>query len=302
MNIRKYEAFVRAVELGSLSKAAEELEYTQSGISHMMQSLEDEVGFPLMVRTSAGILPNTEGEMLLPVIRQLLRTNEALEQNIAKIKGADIGRIRIAAYPSVATYWLPRVIAGFQKDYPNVEIQITEGGADIIEGVMARREADLCLYAGGEGHDFEWLPLRHDRMLALVPPGHPLAEGAVVPLSALSSEPFIMPMPGYDGEVHNILEKLAHRPRILFSACSDYAIISMVAEGLGVSILSELLLRNYPNGAVALPMDPPQSRTLGMGVPQVKAASPVTRNFMRYIQAYVKQEGNANDFSTNCTI
>ena len=182
VNIRKYEAFVRAVELGSLSKAAEELGYTQSGISHMMQSLEDEVGFPLMVRTSSGIVPNTEGEMLLPIIRQLLRTNESLEQNIAKIKGADIGRIRIAAYPSVATYWLPAIIAGFQKDYPNVEIQIIEGGTDIIEGAMERREADLCLYAGGEGKNFEWLPLCEDQMLALVPPGHPLAEGAFVPL------------------------------------------------------------------------------------------------------------------------
>mgnify|MGYP002556107571 CR=1 FL=1 len=69
MNIKKYEAFVRAVELGSLSKAAEELGYTQSGISHMMQSLEEEVGFPLMTRTSSGIMPNTEGEMLLPTIR-----------------------------------------------------------------------------------------------------------------------------------------------------------------------------------------------------------------------------------------
>ena len=124
MNIRKYEAFVRAVELGSLSKAAEELGYTQSGISHLMQSLEDEVGFSLMVRTSTGISPNTVGEMLLPVIRELLRTSEALEQHIAQIKGADIGSIRIAAYPSVATYWLPQIIASFQKDYPNVEIQI----------------------------------------------------------------------------------------------------------------------------------------------------------------------------------
>ena len=140
MNIRKYEAFVRAVELGSLSKAAEELGYTQSGISHMMQSLEDEVGFPLMVRTSAGILPNTEGEMLLPIIRQLLRTNESLEQNIAKIKGADIGCIRIAAYPSVATYWLPGIIALFQKDYPNVEIQIIAvcGLCDSKEWILAQ--------------------------------------------------------------------------------------------------------------------------------------------------------------------
>ena len=71
MNIRKYEAFVRAVELGSLSKAAEELGYTQSGISHMMQSLEEEVGFPLLVRTSAGIQPNHEGELLLPVRQDL---------------------------------------------------------------------------------------------------------------------------------------------------------------------------------------------------------------------------------------
>lgn len=57
MNIRKYEAFVRAIELGSLSKAAEQLGYTQSGISHMMQSLEDEVGFPLLVRSSSASCP-----------------------------------------------------------------------------------------------------------------------------------------------------------------------------------------------------------------------------------------------------
>lgn len=289
MNIRKYEAFVRAVELGSLSKAAEELGYTQSGISHMMQSLEDEVGFPLMVRTSAGILPNTEGELLLPTIRQLLRTNESLEQHIAKINGADIGCIRIAAYPSVAIYWLPKIIRAFQQEYPNVEIQIIEGGGDIVEPVMSRREADLCLYAGGEGKEFEWMPLCRDQLLALVPPGHPLAERDSVPLEALVQEQFIMPMPGYDGEVHTILDKTSRWPHILFSACSDYAIVSMVAQGLGVSILPELLLRNYANDAVALPMDPPQYRMLGMGVPQMRAASLVTRNFMRYVQAYVEQ-------------
>ena len=288
MNIRKCEAFVRAVELGSLSKAAEELGYTQSGISHMMQSLEEEVGFPLMVRTSSGIQANSEGEMLLPVIRQLLNTNESLEQYIAKIKGADTGRIRIAAYPSVATYWLPGIIRDFQKDYPHVEIQIIEGGTDIIEGAMERREADLCLYAGGEGKNFEWLPLCEDQMLALVPPGHPLAEGEFVPLEGFLTEHFIMPMQGYDGEVHDILAKLPQQPHILFSACSDYAIISMVAKGLGVSILAGLLLRNYPNDAVALPIRPAQSRMLGMGVPQVKAASPMTKNFMRYVQAYVE--------------
>ena len=288
MNIKKYEAFVRAVELGSLSKAAEELGYTQSGISHMMQSLEDEVGFSLMVRTSAGIVPNTEGELLLPIIRQLLNTNESLEQYIGKIKGVDIGRIRIASYPSVAAYWLPAIIRDFQKDYPSVEIQITEGGVDTIDGMMSRREADLCLNAEPGERDYEWIPLCRDQQLALVPPGHPLAAGKAMPLDAFLTEHFIMPMPGYDVEVRRILEQLPKTPDIRFSACSDYAIISMVTEGLGVSILAELLLRNYPNDAVALPIDPPQYRTLGLGVPQLKTASPVTRNFIRYVQTYVK--------------
>ena len=288
MNIRKYEAFVRAVELGSLSKAAEELGYTQSGISHMMQSLEEEVGFSLMVRTSSGIQANSEGEMLLPVIRQLLNTNESLEQYIAKIKGADTGRIRIAAYPSVATYWLPGIIRDFQKDYPHVEIQIIEGGSDTIEEIMANRQAELCLYAGGEGKGFEWLPLRRDRLRALVPPDHPLSRESAVPLEALLNEEFIMPMPGYDGEVRFILDKLPRWPHILSSACSDYSIINMVAEGLGVSILPDLQLENYSHKAVALPMEPPQERTLGLGVPQMKTASPVTRNFIQYVKRYVE--------------
>ncbi len=287
MNIRKYEAFARAVELGSLSKAAEELGYTQSGISHMMQSLEEEVGFPLMVRTPSGIQPNHEGELLLPVIRQLLSTNESLEQHIARIKGADTGRIRVAAYPSVATYWLPGILRDFQKDYPKVEIQIIEMGSGAIETLMRGRQADLCIYAGGEGRDFEWIPLCRDRMLALVPPGHPLAREGRAPLEALAAEKFIMPMPDYDGEVRYILHKMPRMPQILFSACSDYAIINMVTEGLGVSILPELLLKNYGHAAVALPMDPPQERMLGMGVPQVKGASPVTVNFMRYVERYV---------------
>lgn len=290
MNIRKYEAFVRAVELGSLSKAAEELGYTQSGISHMMQSLEEEVGFPLLVRTSSGIQPNHEGQLLLPVIRQLLNAGESLEQHIARIQGADTGRIRIAAYPSVATYWLPAILRDFQKDYPKVEIQIIEMGSGAIEELMKNRQADLCIYAGGEGRDFEWIPLCRDRMLALVPPASPLAAEEYLPLQALLKEKFIMPMPDYDGEVRFILDKLPRWPQILFSACSDYAIINMVTEGLGVSVLSELLLKNYSHHAVAIPMDPPQERMLGMGVPSLHAVSPVTQNFMEYVKRYVAEQ------------
>ena len=287
LNIKKYEAFVRAVELGSLSKASEELGYTQSGISHMMQSLEDEVGFPLMVRTSAGIVPNNEGEMLLPIIRQLLSTNESLEQYIAKIKGADTGRIRIAAFPSVATYWLPHIIRRFLQDFPDVDIQLYEDTAESIENIMAGRKADMCLYTGGLRQPFEWYPLWRDQVLALVPPDHPLTERDSVSVADLRTEQIIMPTAGYEYAVDNILSQLK-QPRISLTSTNDFAMISMVVEGLGIAIMPELILRNYRNDAVAIPLDPPQYRTIGMGIPQVKTASPVTRNFMKYVQDYVR--------------
>ena len=83
MNIRKYEAFVKAVELGSLSKAAEQLGYTQSGISHMMQSLEDEVGFPLMVRTSTlGYAAIRIRPVSIPLIFEMCCSKDSLVFNI----------------------------------------------------------------------------------------------------------------------------------------------------------------------------------------------------------------------------
>ena len=290
MNIRKYEAFVRAVELGSLSKAAEQLGYTQSGISHMMQSLEEEVGFPLMVRTSAGIKPNSEGQMLLPVIRELLSASESLEQHIARIKGVDSGRIRIACYASIAAYWLPAIIAAFRKDYPHVEVEIIEAGSRQIEHMMEERQVDLCIYAGGHDRGYEWIPLKTDRMLVLVEPNHPLAGEKWVNYEQLAREQFIAPMQLYDGEVFEILSRFPVQPVTAFSACSDYAIINMVGMGLGVSILPELLVKNYSGGTSALELEPPVSRTLGMGVPQMKTVSPVTKCFMKYVEQYIAEQ------------
>ena len=290
MNIRKIEAFVRAVELGSLSKAAEELGYTQSGISHMMQSLEEEVGFPLMVRTSAGIKPNSEGQMLLPVIRELLSASESLEQHIARIKGVDSGRIRIACYASIAAYWLPAIIAAFRKDYPHVEVEIIEAGSRQIEHMMEERQVDLCIYAGGHDRGYEWIPLKTDRMLVLVEPNHPLAGEKWVNYEQLAREQFIAPMQLYDGEVFEILSRFPVQPVTAFSACSDYAIINMVGMGLGVSILPELLVKNYSGGTSALELEPPVSRTLGMGVPQMKTVSPVTKCFMKYVEQYIAEQ------------
>ena len=133
------------------------------------------------------------------------------------------------------------------------------------------------------------MPLCEDRMLVLLSANNPLAELKGVPAAELEKEKFIIPIKEYDGEGYDILDTFSKRPETAFSACSDYAIVNMVRLGLGVSILPELLVKNYDNGAVAREMDPPRSRVLGMGVPQIKAVSPVTRNFMRYVEEFVEK-------------
>lgn len=296
MNIKKYEAFIRAVELGSLSKAAEELGYTQSGISHMMQSLEEEVGFPLLVRTPSGIVPNAEGEMLLPAIRRLLSTNDALAQTIAKIKGADTGKVRVIAFPSVAAYWLPAIAGRFQKDYPQVEVMIREGDEDTVAGAMEAHEVDLCIDAGGTARTLEWTPLCRDRLMAVFPQGHRLAGEPVVTLEMLRGERLLLPQKGYGCEARPVLERLPEESRVRFITCSEYVALSMVTAGLGVSVLPELLLRHYQAGTVSVPLEPAQYRTLGMGVPRRAAASPAVQNFMGYVRAYVGNTGQ------NCTV
>ena len=195
----------------------------------------------------------------------------------------------VLAFSSAAACWLPEVICRFQRDFPHVEVMLREADGDTIDAVMEAHEADLCLDAGGAARSVEWLPLCQDQLMAVLPKGHRLARERAVSLEALQQERLLLPLKGYGRAAHQMLDRLSGNPAVRFIACSDYTILSMVEAGLGISILPELLVGNYRSQIVAMPMEPAQHRVLGMGVPQLKTVSPVTRNFMRYVEAFVKR-------------
>ena len=105
MSLKKYEAFVRTVELGSLTKAAESLGSTQSRISHILSDLEEEYGFCLMRRSRSGVTLTEAGAMLLPKMEAIVQQNRELEALIADIRNADTGTVRLGAFTSVAVHW-----------------------------------------------------------------------------------------------------------------------------------------------------------------------------------------------------
>ena len=115
MSLKKYKALVETIDLGSLTKAAEKLNYTQPGISHMILSLENEFGFPLLIRGKNGVTPTPEAEKLMVYLRQIVNGEEKLKEEVNRIHGADVGTIRIGCFFSLSIHLLPSIVAEFTE-------------------------------------------------------------------------------------------------------------------------------------------------------------------------------------------
>lgn len=133
MSFAKYQAFVAAVERGSITKAAESLRYTQSAVSRMIRDLETEWGVSLLERSKAGVRLTSEGVKLLPYARELCRQYQRLQREVEDLTDLRSGLIRIGTFSSVATHWLPLVIREFQKQYPEMEYELLLGDYREIE-------------------------------------------------------------------------------------------------------------------------------------------------------------------------
>ena len=285
MELERYRALLCAIETGSLSAAAEKLGYTPSGVSRMMASLEDEMGFPLLLRGREGVLPTGECRQMLPAIRELLFSGETCQQLASKIRGLDIGTVTIGAAYSAYYGWLSRVTSAFHERYPGIRIQLRSGSSTELLRLMDRHEADLCFISQREGGHV-WTPLQRDPLMAWVPGTHPLAAGASVPVSAFSSEPYIDIYPGQDSDNARLFRQLGLHPNTVFSTMDSYAAYAMVEAGLGIS-MNNHLTPVLPGSVAVLPLDPPQSVTIGLAVPEV--TGPATDTFLSFLQPYLAE-------------
>lgn len=290
MIIRKYKVFLKAVEFGNLTKTGEVMGYTQSGVSHMMKSLEAEVGFPLLKRNSKGITLTDNGKLLLPIVRRLLDNNELLEQTISGVKGLVTGKVSIGAFSSISTHWLPRIIKNFQADFPMVTISILEGGIKEIDAWLQNGTADIGFFSRQPHHSFDWIPLKNDPLLAILPKNHPLKKGKLFPVKKFNGEPFIVSAQGFDYDVHRVIEENGITPDIKFSSMDDYAIASMVENDLGISILPELVLKWCQAFIRTAELEPKSYRELGIAVPALDEISPAVKKFLEYTMDTLKRD------------
>ena len=289
METKKLEVLEKIVELSSLTRAAEEMGLTQSGVSHILAGLEEELGFPLLRRSRVGARLTPEGERLMPFIRDVVRAQERLDQTAADLRGLAAGTVRVATFTSVAVHWLPGMMQEFQRLYPKVEFRLFNGDYHDVDRWLTDGSADVGFVTLPTALKCECMPLREDRLLAVLPKGHPLAAREVCPVKEVAREPFISLLETSDDDSRRALEAARVKPNVRFTTKDDYAIIAMVEQGLGVSIMPELLLQGHRDGVEARELDPPASRMLALAVPAGDRAGPATRRFAEFVREWVEK-------------
>jgi len=278
MSLKKYEAFVRTAELGSLTKAAEAIGSTQSRISHILSDLEAEFGFSLMHRSRGGIRLTEAGSMILPAMQAILKKDQELDDLIDDIRAADAGTVRLGAFTSVAVHWLPGMIRTFQAAHPKVELQMFNGDYYDLEQWFLDGTIDLGFVTLPAPEGTRAIPLAEDELVAILPVGHRLAALDRIPIAELDGEPFISLLQSSSHDIHRALDKAGFRPNVKFTTKDDYAILAMVEQGLGVSIVPSLLLQGRRENLEIRPLEPRATRTIALAT-QNKETLPVVEAF-----------------------
>lgn len=292
MELNKYTVFLEVARQQNLSKAAEVLGYTQSGVSHTLKRLEKEIGLTLFDRNRNGAFLTRAGEELMPYISQMVQCQDHLDQAILSLHNLHQGSLTIGSYSSISRQWLPFIIQRFKLDYPSIRIDFKEGGNEDIIRWITRGEVDLGFLSACFDERLEWIPLKEDPLMAVLPADYdythlPGVEKKVFPLTEFNGKTFIISAPGIDVDIHETLEKYHIEPDIRYSAKDDYTIVSMVACHLGISILPQLVLKNYDAQVMTLPLYPYAGRELGIALSGRTMASPATLKFIEYTRGYL---------------
>ena len=287
MDTKKYEALLASINMGSFTKAAEVLGCTQSGLTHMMNGLEQEFGFQLLIRGHHGVKPTPNCSRILPYIQKLVEANTALDVEIKRVNTMKDPVIRIGSYTSIIMHWLSDAVKKFNTDYPDITVEIKDGGADEIYGWVMDGTVDIGFLSRQEEYKTEWIPLKKDPLLAIMPPddSHTAKQ---IPLTDFNGKKFLMPSYGLNKDIYRVFKKYGITPDISNSHMNYVVILSMVERGLGMSILSELLLKGRNDNIKIMDTKPKMYRELGIAIQSHKYATNTVKKFIEYTKETVE--------------
>ena len=282
-NLQKYIAFLTAVDNGSITGASEILNYSQSGISRMIGDLEKEWHMSLLERNKYGVELTSEGTKLLPLIRGVCNEFQNLSAVVDELQGLETGLIRIGTISSAATHILPDVIKRFRADYSGVRYEVMLGDYNEIENWVQSGRVDVGFVLLPTRDKFDTIAFYHDEMMVLLPKGHRLTEYDRIPLKEIAKESFILQENDNNTTTRQFFTKHGVSLNVEFATWDDYAIMSMVESGLGISVLPDLILKRCPYDIELRPLEQPFMREMGIIMKNREKLPIAMKRFLEYM-------------------
>ena len=286
--LKMINVLLTSIDNGSLTAAGEILGYTQSSMTQMVKAFEDEVGFPLLIKTKRGVEPTEECKALLPSMRSILLQEEKIYQEIDSIRGIHKGNIRIGTFVSTSTSWLPQLLAYFQANYPDVVFEVEESGQDEMLRGIQNGSLDIALMSQPETDAVDFIPLLEDPLMVVFSEKYDLSSYDFVPVKELAKHPMILTYQSYDRDVQKIFDDAGFAPDVKYYFKDDFAVLTTVQYGLGIAVLPELIIDKFPGNYDCRMLNPEAYRTLGVGIRSEKEAGPLARFVIDFLKQNVK--------------
>ena len=288
MSLQKYLALLKTVELGSISLAAEQMGYTQPAVSRMIADLEAQWKVELLRRNRSGLEPSAACLQLLPILRSLQADCDALNFAVSEIHGAHTGLVRVGIFTSVADMWIPGLMKSFRQQYPKIEFDLVNMESYVeIESNIRHGKVDCGFVRLPTVHDLQVHFLMRDELVAVLPPEHPLAEAPVFPVEQLADAPFIRLREKEDLEVSNFLDRIPYAPDFCYEVSSDHTALSMVEQGLGITITHSLIAKNPRYRVVCKRFDREQCRDIAIATAKNARLAGSTKLFVDHVIAQI---------------
>lgn len=291
MNFSQLEALVAIAETGSFSDAADQIGLTRSAVSHAITNLEAELGVTLLDRERNKATPTTVGNCILKNVREIMVNLENIRQEAAMARGLEMGKLRLGIVASVAPSIWGGILRKFRQEYPGIDIVTFEGTGHEVEQWLLSSTIDVgFILRSTEGIDS--VTIGQDEMRVLVSLDHPFRRQRTVTAEELDGQPFIMPKIAcdfFDLSWHNT-KQLALQQR--YEASQISTIISMVQEGLGITVLPSMLLPHSMEGVHLLHISPPLEFMYGVGVLSLRNASPAAQMFILSARSWAAANGH----------
>jgi len=298
MEIHQLRYFVAVAEVGSFSRAAARVRVAQPSLSQQIRKLEAEVGQPLFDRLPRSVVLTEAGHCLIDYARKILSSIDDARRCVGELTGEIGGKLAVGAIPTIAPYVLPKLVRKFQEHYPAVTLEIVE---DVTDGITRRIEAgelDVALASTCRpSPTLRRESLGNEPLLALVPEGHPLAKKTQVEMDDLKSQRFLLlhEMHCLSRQVHHLLESRHLQPEIALAGSQLGTIANMVAAGIGVSIIPQLMVNHQATpGCVSRPFAPPvPERELNLLYNPLRFQSKAAGAFRQEAAAALSSQGSA---------